>query len=69
MELRGRVLNDMGRFELQVLYARAMTKLWEKIEQLREIGGSENCRFWHAAAAFVSVAGLVCSGHGRRFGR
>ena len=36
MELRGRaVLNDMGRFELQVLYARAMTQLWEKIEQLR----------------------------------
>ncbi|MBO6882545.1 MAG: nicotinate phosphoribosyltransferase [Marivita sp.] len=36
MELRGRaVLNDMGRFELQVLYARAMTKLWEKIELLR----------------------------------
>ncbi len=38
MELRGRaVLNDMGRFELQVLYARAMTKLWEKIERLREV--------------------------------
>ena len=36
MELRGRaVLHDMGRFELQVLYARAMTKLWEKIEALR----------------------------------
>ncbi|WP_299286982.1 nicotinate phosphoribosyltransferase [uncultured Tateyamaria sp.] len=36
MELRGRaVLNEMGRFELQVLYARAMTKLWEKIEVLR----------------------------------
>ena len=36
MELRGRaVLNDMGRFELQVLYARAMTKLWEKIALLR----------------------------------
>ena len=36
MELRGRaVLNDMGRFELQVLYARAMTKLWQKIETLR----------------------------------
>ncbi len=34
MELRGRaVLRDMGRFELQVLYARAMTKLWEKIER------------------------------------
>ena len=40
MELRSRaVLNDMGRFELQVLYARAMTKLWEKIERLREIDG------------------------------
>ena len=38
MELRGRaVLNDMGRFELQVLYARAMTKLWEKIEKLRDV--------------------------------
>ncbi|MWD28330.1 nicotinate phosphoribosyltransferase [Aquicoccus sp. SCR17] len=37
MELRGRaVLNDMGRFELQVLYARAMTKLWEKVETLRQ---------------------------------
>ena len=36
MELRGRaVLNEMGRFELQVLYARAMTKLWEKVERLR----------------------------------
>ena len=36
MELRSRaVLHDMGRFELQVLYARAMTKLWEKIERLR----------------------------------
>lgn len=38
MELRSRaVLNDMGRFELQVLYARAMTKLWEKVERLRGI--------------------------------
>ena len=38
MELRGRaVLNDMGKFELQVLYARAMTRVWEKIEALREI--------------------------------
>ncbi|QDY69947.1 nicotinate phosphoribosyltransferase [Qingshengfaniella alkalisoli] len=38
MELRSRaVLADMGRFELQVLYARAMTKLWEKIERLREV--------------------------------
>ncbi len=38
MELRGRaVLKDMGKFELQVLYARAMTKLWEKVEALREV--------------------------------
>ncbi len=36
MELRSRaVLETLGRFELQVLYARAMTKLWEKIERLR----------------------------------
>ncbi|MBE0413751.1 nicotinate phosphoribosyltransferase [Yoonia sp.] len=40
MELRGRaVLKDMGRFELQVLYARAMTKLWEKVEKLRPLDG------------------------------
>jgi nicotinate phosphoribosyltransferase len=40
MELRSRaVLRDMGRFELQVLYARAMTKLWEKIERLKPIEG------------------------------
>ena len=38
MELRSRaVLKGMGRFELQVLYARAMTKLWEKVEDLRHI--------------------------------
>ena len=40
MELRGRaVLGHMGRFELQVLYARAMTKLWEKVERLRVVPG------------------------------
>ncbi|WP_099825910.1 nicotinate phosphoribosyltransferase [Oceaniglobus indicus] len=40
MELRSRrVLDDMGRFELQVLYARAMTKLWEKVEGLRDLPG------------------------------
>lgn len=38
MELRSRaVLKTMGKFELQVLYARAMTRLWEKIERLRAI--------------------------------
>ena len=40
MELRSRaVLKTMGKFELQVLYARAMTRLWEKIEHLRGIDG------------------------------
>ncbi|GGG80110.1 nicotinate phosphoribosyltransferase [Salipiger pallidus] len=40
MELRSRaVLNDMKRFELQILYARASTKLWEKIERLRDTPG------------------------------
>ena len=39
-ELRSRAaLNTLGRFELQVLYARAMTRLWEKIERLRRIDG------------------------------
>jgi nicotinate phosphoribosyltransferase len=40
MEMRSRVvLEKQGRFELQVLYARAMTKLWEKISRLRDIDG------------------------------
>ncbi|MCF8510645.1 MAG: nicotinate phosphoribosyltransferase [Rhodobacteraceae bacterium] len=40
MELRSRaVLKAMGKFELQVLYARAMTRIWEKIERLRAIEG------------------------------
>ncbi|KIC19954.1 nicotinate phosphoribosyltransferase [Leisingera sp. ANG-Vp] len=40
MELRSRaVINSMGRFELQVLYARAMTRVWEKIERLRGVDG------------------------------
>jgi nicotinate phosphoribosyltransferase len=29
----------MGRFELQVLYARAMTKLWEKVDRLKRVEG------------------------------
>ena len=38
MELRSRaVLKDMRKFELQVLYARAMTRTWEKVERLRQI--------------------------------
>ncbi len=38
MELRSRaVLGRMKRFELQVLYARAMTRVWEKIERLQKL--------------------------------
>jgi nicotinate phosphoribosyltransferase len=38
MELRSRaVTRDMGKFELQVLYARAMTRIWEKIKRLRRL--------------------------------
>jgi nicotinate phosphoribosyltransferase len=38
MELRSRaVLNRMDKFELQVLYARSMTRVWEKIERLRTL--------------------------------
>ncbi|MGL4309302.1 MAG: nicotinate phosphoribosyltransferase [Paracoccaceae bacterium] len=40
MELRSRAaMKDMGKFELEVLYARAMTRLWEKIERLRKTPG------------------------------
>ncbi|WP_299414060.1 nicotinate phosphoribosyltransferase [uncultured Sulfitobacter sp.] len=38
MELRSRsVLDGMEKFELQVLYARAMTRVWEKVEALRDV--------------------------------
>lgn len=38
MELRSRaVLKEMGKLELQILYARAMTKLWEKITKLNKL--------------------------------
>jgi nicotinate phosphoribosyltransferase len=37
-ELRARsALRDRGRFALDVLYARAKAKLWEKVERLREL--------------------------------
>ncbi|MYF88182.1 MAG: nicotinate phosphoribosyltransferase [Boseongicola sp. SB0676_bin_33] len=38
MELRSRaVTKDFGQFELEVLYARAMTRTWEKVETLRDL--------------------------------
>ena len=39
-ELRTRaVLRTMGKFDLQVMYARAMARIWEKIERLRKLDG------------------------------
>ncbi|MEM1266394.1 MAG: nicotinate phosphoribosyltransferase [Pseudomonadota bacterium] len=38
MELRSRaVLRHLGKLDLQVLYARAMTRVWEKIQKLSEL--------------------------------
>ena len=38
MELHSRaVLKGMAKFELQVLYARAMTRVWEKIQRLKSL--------------------------------
>jgi nicotinate phosphoribosyltransferase len=40
MELHSRaVTKGMGKFELQVLYARAMTRVWEKIGRLKALPG------------------------------
>ena len=40
MELRSRaVTKNLGKFELEVLYARAMTRTWEKVETLRDLKG------------------------------
>jgi nicotinate phosphoribosyltransferase len=39
-ELRSRaVLHSMGHFDLQVLYARAMTTVWEKLQRLIQLDG------------------------------
>jgi nicotinate phosphoribosyltransferase len=38
MELRSRaVVNTMGRLSLQILYARAMTRVWEKVQRLEKL--------------------------------
>ena len=40
MELRSRaVTRALGKFELQILYARAMSRIWEKIERLQALPG------------------------------
>ena len=45
-ELRSRaVLKRLGRFELQVLYARGMARIWEKMERLRRLDGLQLADF------------------------
>ncbi|MFK7945788.1 MAG: nicotinate phosphoribosyltransferase [Paracoccaceae bacterium] len=40
MELRSRaVLKHMGKFELQVMYAQAMSRVWDKIQNLKGLDG------------------------------
>jgi nicotinate phosphoribosyltransferase len=68
MELRSRaVLKDMGRFELQVLYARAMTRSGKRSSACAARRAAHR-RFRHAAAAFLPVAGLVRAGDDRGAG-
>ncbi len=39
-EMRSRaVLKDLGKFELQVLYSRAMARVWEKVQRLKALPG------------------------------
>lgn len=45
-ELNSRaVLKNFGKFELQVLYARAMTRLWDKITELQKLDGLQIADF------------------------
>ena len=72
MELRSRaVLHDMGKFELQVLYARATTRLWEKIERLRKLPDLRISDFGTRRRHSLPLAGLgvqaMIEGLGNRF--
>jgi nicotinate phosphoribosyltransferase len=45
-ELRSRaVLKGMGKFELQVFYARAMTRIWDKVIRLQKLQGARIADF------------------------
>jgi hypothetical protein len=65
--------SDYGPFALDVLYARAKAKMWDKTERLKKLPDMQHLRLRHAAAAFVSVAALVRRGvegrHWRRLHR
>ena len=58
-ELKTRAsLKQLTEFELDILYARAKTRLWEKMARLRGVPGLTRKRFWNAAASQLSVAGV-----------
>lgn len=45
-ELRARhAMQSMGRFELDILYARAKTKMWDKVERLKKLPDIRICDF------------------------
>jgi len=66
-ELRTRAsLKRLSEFELDILYARAKTKLWEKMERFARRPGPESERLWNEAAAQLLVAGIRRKSHERR---
>jgi len=72
MELRSRaVLNELKKFELQVLYARAMTKLWEKVEALRSVDNLRIADFGtrrrHSFLWQDWAVQAMCEGLGKKF--
>ncbi len=62
-ELRSRaVLKSLGKFELQILYARAMTRVWEKSRFSRRWGRS----MWRTSALAAAMASCGRTGACRR---
>ena len=69
-ELKTRAsLKRLSEFELDILYARAKTRLWEKMERLRGVPQAERKRLWNPAPAQLSVARVRGEGDERRAGR
>ena len=56
---------EAERVRARILYARAKTKLWGKIERLRGVPGLERRGFRHPPPAQLSVAGIRGQGDGR----
>ena len=51
-ELKTRAsLKRLSELELDILYARAKTRLWEKMERLRGVPEAQHKRLWNTAAA------------------